>query len=476
MHFYRLCVLSLCFWWQANADSTWQDAILRTRQSTKSVTVDLTKRYQTMDGFGISEAFQRANVIVNLPAKQQREILDLLFNTTSGAGLTILRNGIGSSPDSSSDHMNSIAPKSPGSPTAAMSYVWDKKDSGQLFVSKEAWKYGVRTFYANAWSAPGYMKTNGNENNGGYLCGVSGKTCSSGDWKQTYANYLVKYLQFYQQEGIEVTHVGFLNEPEFSPSYAGMLSSGTQAADFIKVLALTLKAADLSTTIACCDSEGWGNQGSMTSQIKSSGAENLLSTITSHSYTSSPGSPLSTTRKVWQTENADLQGAWQSAFYSNGGAGEGMRWAGLIHNAVVNANCSAYLYWIGVQTGNTNSKLISVSGTSYSVSKRLWAFGHFARGARPGAVRVGISGQPSGVQASAYLNRDGNLAIVFINTGSAAAAVAVDVKGGWKGTKVTRAWVTDNSKSMADLAVVLSNGAASVSVPGRSMVSLSVTE
>lgn len=37
---------------------------------------------------------------------KQRYLLDLLFNTTSGAGLSIVRNGIGSSPDSSSDHMN----------------------------------------------------------------------------------------------------------------------------------------------------------------------------------------------------------------------------------------------------------------------------------------------------------------------------------------------------------------------------------
>lgn len=188
---------------------------LATRQSATAITINISKKYQTMDGFGFSEAFQRANVIVNLPAKQQREALDLLFNTTSGAGMTILRNGIGSSPDSSSDHMNSIQPKNPGGPTATPNYVWDGKDSGQLFVSKEAWKYGVRTFYANAWSAPGYMKTNGNENNGGYLCGVSGQKCNSGDWRQAFANYLVKLVQFYKDEGVTITHLGFLNEPEF---------------------------------------------------------------------------------------------------------------------------------------------------------------------------------------------------------------------------------------------------------------------
>ena len=126
-----------------------------------TLTINLATKYQTIDGFGCSEAFQRANGIVNLPTTQQRYALDLLFNTTSGAGFSILRNGIGSSPNSNSDWMNTILPVSPGSPTGKPNYVWDGKDSGQVFVSREAVKYGVKKIYANAWSAPGFMKSNG---------------------------------------------------------------------------------------------------------------------------------------------------------------------------------------------------------------------------------------------------------------------------------------------------------------------------
>jgi hypothetical protein len=59
------------------------------------------------------------------------------------------------------------------------------------------------------------MKTNGRDTNGGGLCGVPGSTCSSGDWRQAYANYFVKYIQLYAENGINVTHLGFLNEPDF---------------------------------------------------------------------------------------------------------------------------------------------------------------------------------------------------------------------------------------------------------------------
>lgn len=201
-----------------SAVSALPEVLPRDLSASTTITIDTSKTYQTIDGFGFSEAFQRANLIVNLPAARQASILDLLFNTTTGAGFSILRTGVGSSPDSSSDHMNSILPKNPGGPDkvtiGGSAYTWDGKDSGQVFVAKKAKDYGVTTFYANAWSAPGYMKTNNNENNGGYLCGVSGETCASGDWKKAYADYLISYINFYAQEGINFTHVGFLNEPQ----------------------------------------------------------------------------------------------------------------------------------------------------------------------------------------------------------------------------------------------------------------------
>jgi O-glycosyl hydrolase len=273
-------------------------SILDSRQAS-TITVDLTKTYQVMDGFGTSETFQRANQMHNLSEPLQRYALDLLFNRTSGAGFSILRNGIGSSPDSSSDHMVSIQPKNPGGPNAVPKYIWDNNDNSQVWVSTEAVKtYGVKTFYANAWSAPGYMKTNNNDANGGTLCGVSGASCSSGDWKQAYANYLVQYITYYRQLGVDITHVGFLNEPELTTTYASMRSNGQQAADFIKVLRPTLDKANYTTVkITCCDAEGWTSQASMLSSLSS--VQNALGVVTAQFVPLSPSNHmLSTPRNL----------------------------------------------------------------------------------------------------------------------------------------------------------------------------------
>ncbi|KAI1393569.1 glycoside hydrolase family 30 protein [Hypoxylon trugodes] len=457
---------------------------LTRRQSGSTITVDLTKTYQTIDGFGASFAFQRANLITNMSDKtKQRELLDLLFNTTTGAGLSIIRNGIGSSPDSSSDHMNTFAPKDPGGPTAEPQYTWDGKDSGQLWLSQEAYNtYGIRQIYGDAWSAPGYMKSNGNEVNGGTLCGVSGTNCRSGDWRQAYANYLVQYVKYYAEAGVPVTRIGFLNEPEFSTSYASMNSNGAQAADFIKVLHASLEAANLTSQvgIGCCESEGWGNQVNMVNAIKSAGAEDLLAMVTSHTYTGGPSGPMNTRVPVWLSEQCDLQGQWSTSWYGGGGAGEGLTWANNIYNALVNYNISGYLYWEGVQwpSPNTNEKLIRVDQQSpynYVVAQRLWAFANWSRFVRPGAIRIGSSGG-SGVKSAAFKNLDGSIAVVVISTGGSASNVNISFTGLEGNATEATGWVSDQTHSCEKINVTVANGAVSGSVAARSITTFHIVK
>lgn len=191
------------------------------------------------------------------------------------------------------------------------------------------------------------------------------------------------------------------------------------------------------------------------------------------SYTSQPGSALSSKIPVWQTENADLQGPWTAAWYSNNGAGEGLLWATKIYDTVVRANATAYLYWIGVQGGATNSKMIRISDDKKSVipSKRLWAMANWSRFVRPGAQRVGTSGGPSGARVSAFRNVDGTVSVQVIQTGTTSGAVSVKIGAKAFTVKAGTAWITDNTRDVGDLAAEMaSDGSVKATVPGRSMV------
>lgn len=123
-----------------------------------SVTVNVGTTYQSIDGFGFSQAFGRASEFQQVSESTRKNALDLLFSTTTGAGFSIIRNRIGSGGSG-----DSILPTSPGSPSGTPKYTWDRNDRGQFWFTQQAVAYGVKTIYADAWSAPGFMKTSGNE-------------------------------------------------------------------------------------------------------------------------------------------------------------------------------------------------------------------------------------------------------------------------------------------------------------------------
>ncbi len=177
---------------------------------------------------------------------------------------------------------------------AAPQYVPLGSSEGQVWLAQQGQKYGVKQFYGDAWSAPGYMKTNGDESNGGALCGSPGATtCSTGDWRQAYANYLVQYAKDYQAAGVPFTAYWRFNEPNLTTSYSSMVMNPTQTADFIAVLGPTVKAAGLNTKIVCCDGEGWDTAQSYATGITSNATANsYTSVISSHGYTADPNSAL----------------------------------------------------------------------------------------------------------------------------------------------------------------------------------------
>ena len=202
-----------------------------------------------------------------------------------------------------------------------------------------------------AWSAPAFMETNGAVGNGGYLCGVTGETCSSGSWIQAYTNYLTQYVRDYKSSGVSISHVGFLNEPDASFSYDSMRSDGTQAAEVIAVLRTTLDAARYtSVKINCCDAEGWSISSTMLQDVQAAGGTAHMGAATSHGYAGAPGSPFSfTSLPVWQSEWADLSNVWLTSWAATGTTVDGLMWALRIRSGLVSGNLSAFLYWIGAE-------------------------------------------------------------------------------------------------------------------------------
>jgi glucuronoarabinoxylan endo-1,4-beta-xylanase len=434
-----------------------------------AVTINGATTYQTIDGFGVSEAFGQANGIKGLAAGPQKQVLDLLFSPTTGAGFTILRNLL------PSDSSNTIEPNSPGSPNATPQYRWDGSSEGQVWLSQQARNYGITQLYGDAWSAPGYMKTNGNESNGGAVCGTPGASCSSGDWRQAYANYLTQYAKDYANAGIPLTEIGAFNEPDYTTNYSSMSMSPTQTADMTRFLKPTLSAAGLNPKVVCCDPTGWPKAQSYTSAITSNASINsTVDLFSSHGYSGAPNSPLNGagSKHVWETEwgifDSPLDNNWD-----DGGQSDGLNWAQRISTGLTAANLSAFFWWWGaVSNAGDNGDLLSFSGSNVTVAARLWAFANYSRYIHPGAVRIGASSGDSNLQVSAYRNTNGSVSLVVLNTANSAitTSYALQNMGVANGTTVTP-YLTNGSNHAAQQATTsVSGGSFSATAPARSLV------
>ncbi len=229
------------------------------------VTISTVKQYQQIAGFGVSEGFGQAKALMSAPARVRQQVLSLLYSPARGAGLTVLRNEI------SADPGDTIEPVAPGGPAATPSYLTLAQigqDQGQLWFAEQIKAdYGVSDVFADAWSAPAFMKTSDSAFKGGTLCGVPGATCKSGDWRQAYASYLVHYAKDYAAAGIPLTYVGPENEANpppagahragGSPAQDRMIMSPAQTANFIAILGAALARSGLSTRAECCASISW---------------------------------------------------------------------------------------------------------------------------------------------------------------------------------------------------------------------------
>src|SRR5262249_45680570 len=137
-------------------------------------------------------------------------------------------------------------------------------------------------------------------------------------------------------------------------------------------------------------------------------------------------------KEVWQTEMSGVK--WWPEQGPTGDITNGIAVAGWIHDALVNGEVSAWLWWwFRAYNTNDNEGLFIQNGgtTNWTDTKRHWTLGNYSKFVRPGYVRVDVTGGvPSGVLLSAYKGTDGTVVVVAINKNPAAVNVPISISGG----------------------------------------------
>ncbi|MHA6757199.1 RICIN domain-containing protein [Streptacidiphilus sp. PAMC 29251] len=381
--------------------------------ASQTITVDPTKTYQSMTGFGASLTDSSAWLIANSP--QRNTIMSKLFDPNSGIGLDFLRQPVGASDFARSVYSYDDMPSGQSDPSLS-NFSIAHDNAYILPVLQQALQLNPSTtVMATPWSPPGWMKTSGN---------MIGGSLSSSNY-QAYANYLVKYLQAYKNAGVPISLLTAQNEPEYSPSsYPGSTFSSNDEANLIgNYLGPAIKAAGLNTGILGYD-HNWDDPGYPETILGNSTASQYTVGTAWHCYggtsdaqttvhnafpnkdayfTECSGIKSSNTFSdslLWQTENLVIGATrnwaksvvtWNMALDPSGGPSMG---------------CNTCAGVVTVDNGN---------GTA-SYNAEYYGLGQASKFVKPGAVRIDSNTFGSGnIEDVAFKNPDGSTALLVEN-------------------------------------------------------------
>ena len=181
-----------------------------------TVTVDPTRSYQRMRGFGASLTDSSADVLFSLPKSKRDAVMADLFGP-SGDRLGLLRQPMGASDFVAGDfYTHDDVPA--GETDYDLSEFSIAHDRAEILpLLRQAIRLNPHvTVVATPWSPPAWMKTNDDL--------VGGRLIDAPRVYETYAQYFVKFVQAYADARVPVHAVTLQNEPQNrNPSaYPGM--------------------------------------------------------------------------------------------------------------------------------------------------------------------------------------------------------------------------------------------------------------
>ncbi len=205
------------------------------------------KRQEELLGFGVALTGSSCYHLSNMSPEKRRAFLEGIYGK-NGLGLSIGRLTIASSDYSAELYSYDDVPGD----TSLEHFSIERDKAYILPMIREVLSIRPDMFlYASPWSPPGWMKS------GGSLCGGFMRD----KYVDCYADYIIKYLQAYEEQGIHLRAVTPQNEPEAGTKgrYASAIWTPDTEARFIISLYDKLRKAEMDTGIWMFDHnfDGW---------------------------------------------------------------------------------------------------------------------------------------------------------------------------------------------------------------------------
>ncbi|MFE9682418.1 lectin [Streptomyces sp. NPDC006285] len=395
----------------------------------ENITVDENTRYQTFSGGGASFTDTAAWLMDGSGALSQATrdaTMRKLFSPTDGIGLSFVRNPMGGSDLARFGYTYDDVPAGQSDPDLSeFSIAHDLQDV--LPLTRQARQLNpALTLVASPWTAPAWMKDNG-QLNGGWL-----KAENYG----TYANYFVKYLQAWRDQGVPVDYVTAQNEPTCCAGYPSMSWNGSGLAYFTKnELLPKLQGAGLSTKVLAHD-WNWDTYDAYAAQTVDDAAVRShpnFGGIAWHGYGGDVAKQTSVHNQYPQLDAFGTEhsgGTWIAnqqredmhniIDYTRNWAKSVTKWSLAVdqNRGPHNGGCGTCDGLVTVHNGDSRHGQVDYTVEYYTM-------GHLTKFVRPGAHRI-ASTASSSVPNVAWRNPDGSKALIAYNDASAAKTVTVN--------------------------------------------------
>jgi len=376
-----------------------------------TVTVNAGTTYQTMDGFGYTLTEGSCEVISGMAATQQNQLLNELYNPTTGLNASVVRISIGASDLSSSSYSYNET----SGDTNMNNFSLNGPDLTYLIpIIKKIQQINPNIkILATPWSAPRWMKTNGS------WVGGSLQT----QYYAAYARYFVKYLQAMQAQGIPIWAITPQNEPENPNNEPSMLMNSTEQKNFIN--------QQLGPQMA---SAGFGNVKIIAFDHNCDNTAYPIDVLNNSSYVDGAAFHLylGNISAMSTVKNSTNKNVYFTEQYTGSGGNFGGDFGWHMQNVVIGSTnnwSKTVLEWnaannssLGPRTpGGCNTCLGAITvnnSTSYTKNVAFYIIGQISKFVKPGAVRIGSSSTNGSIQSVAFKNPDGSTALVVYNSGS----------------------------------------------------------
>lgn len=188
------------------------------------IDVDISKTFQTIDGFGFTLTEASAFLINRMPQASREKLLRELFGTgAESASISYLRIGMGATDLSTKVYSyDDLLPGETDPQLRRFSLAQDTVDMIPLL--KAILRINPKiSIMATPWSPPAWMKDN-NSTIGGSLLSK---------YYPVYARYFVEYIRQMKSEGIRIDAVTIQNEPQNAHNNPSLKMEASEQAAFI---------------------------------------------------------------------------------------------------------------------------------------------------------------------------------------------------------------------------------------------------